>query len=108
MESKTIQGKARFPSDDILKYCEVSEMISLRCQSVARHTVLLCTALVLSLGYASAQQRSAPDSSASATISSTESSSNALQLDDASVPDLAALPAAPKPDGARGGQYDNR
>jgi hypothetical protein len=83
-------------------------MISLRCQSVARHTVLLCTALVLSLGYASAQNTTAPDSSASATISSTESSSNALQLDDASVPDLAALPAAPKPDGAGGGQYDNR
>jgi Outer membrane protein beta-barrel domain len=83
-------------------------MISLRGQSVARHTVLLCTALVLSLGYARAQNSTAPDSSASAAVSSTESSSNALHLDDAGMPDQAALPAAPKPDGAAGGQYDNR
>src|SRR5579859_5354029 len=82
-------------------------MISLRGKSVARYTGLLCTALVLSLGYASAQNTTAPDSTATA-VSTTESSSNALQLDDASMPDLAALPAAPKPEGAAGGQYDNR
>lgn len=83
-------------------------MIFLRGQSVARHTVLLGTALAFTLGYASAQNSTAVDSAASTTISSTESSSNALQLNDASMPDLAVLPAAPKPEGAAAGQYDNR
>ena len=73
---------------------------------------LLCAALVLSLGSASAQISAAPDHSSATAVPSSESSSNALQLTDDSgapvsgTPDLAALPAAPN--GSGGGQYDNR
>lgn len=79
-----------------------------------RHTTLLCTALALSLGSASAQVATTPDSSSSVVAASAESSSNALQLvDDASGPvadasSSAALPGAPASNGSGGGQYDNR
>jgi hypothetical protein len=39
---------------------------------------------------------------------STDSSSNTLRLDDGTVADLGALPAAPDPKGGAAGQYDNR
>ncbi len=52
-----------------------------------RHTTLLCAALAFSLGSASAQIATPPDSSNSLTSPSAESSSNALQLaDDAGAP----------------------
>ncbi|MGA8088574.1 MAG: outer membrane beta-barrel protein [Terracidiphilus sp.] len=89
-------------------------MNSVRCLTFLKHTTLLCAALAFSLGSASAQISTAPDSSSSTALLSSESSSNTLQLaDDAGAPNdgmpgLAALPAAPAPKGSGGGQYDNR
>ncbi len=83
-------------------------MTSDRCLTLFRHTSMLCAALAFSLGTASAQISTPPDSSNSTVASSSESSSNFLQLDDAGMPGSAALPAAPSPDGSGGGQYDNK
>ncbi|MGA7243264.1 MAG: outer membrane beta-barrel protein [Terracidiphilus sp.] len=83
-------------------------MTSDRCLTLFRHTSMLCAALALSLGTASAQISTPPDSSNSTVASSSESSSNFLQLDDAGMPGSAALPAAPSPDGSGAGQYDNK
>jgi hypothetical protein len=89
-------------------------MTSVRCLTFLKHATLLCAAFAFSIGFASAQISTAPDSSNSTAISSSESSSNAFQLaDDAGgpsngIPSLAALPAAPEPHGSGGGQYDNR
>ncbi len=88
-------------------------MTSDRCLTLFRHTTLLCAALALSLGSASAQITTTPDSSSSVFTPSAESSSNALQpandagAPGAGMPDSAALPAAPGAGGS-GGQYDNR
>jgi Outer membrane protein beta-barrel domain len=89
-------------------------MISNRCLSFVRRTTLLCAALAIPIGSASAQTNATPDFSSSVATPSMESSSNALQLaDDASAPgagtpDSAALPGAPAANGSGGGQYDNR
>ncbi len=89
-------------------------MNSVRCLTLLKHTTLLCAALALSLGSASAQISAAPDFSSSTAVSSSESSSNTLQLvNDAGAPadevsGADALPAAPSPHGSGGGQYDNR
>jgi hypothetical protein len=83
-------------------------MISVRYTTFAGRTALLCAALGISLGSASAQLSSSPDLSSAVTAASSESSSNALQLADNGMPDLAALPAAPSASGAGGGQYDTR
>jgi hypothetical protein len=83
-------------------------MISVRYTTFAGRTALLCAALGLSLGSASAQLTTTTDSSNAVTAASSESSSNALQLSESTgMPDL-ALPAAPDANGAGGGQYDNR
>jgi hypothetical protein len=83
-------------------------MTSDRCLTLFRHTTLLCAALALSFGSASAQISTTPDSSNPVAGSSSESSSNALQLDDAGMPGSAALPASPAANGSGGGQYDNK
>jgi len=89
-------------------------MNSVRCVTFLKHTTLLCAALALSLGSASAQISTVPNSSSSTGVSSSESSSNALQLaDDGGAPVSGmsgsdALPAAPSPHGSGGGQYDNK
>lgn len=85
-------------------------MKSVRCMSIMRHTTLLCAALAFSLGSASAQNSTTSASSGSSAVNSTEWSSSTLQLaDDAGVPGMDALPAAPDPKGGGGGgQYDNR
>lgn len=83
-------------------------MTSVRSMSVLGHTTLLCAALAFSLGSASAQNMPPADPSG-ATVASTESSSNTLQLADEATPEWGALPAAPDPRGGDGGgQYDNR
>jgi hypothetical protein len=87
-------------------------MNSVRCLSLMRHTAVLCAAFAFALGSASAQAVSAADDSAayssSNAVSSTESSSNTLQLaDEASLSNI-ALPAAPRAAAAGSGQYDNR
>jgi hypothetical protein len=74
--------------------------------SLFGHTTLLCAALAFSVCAASAQNTTAPDSSKA--VSTTESSSNALQFaDEGGTPGLDAMPGAPNPNGG-GGQYDNR
>jgi hypothetical protein len=89
-------------------------MTSVRCLTFLKHATLLCAAFAFSIGFASAQISTAPDSSSSTAVSSSESSSNAFQLADEAggpsngMPGLAALPAAPEPHGSGGGQYDNR
>jgi Outer membrane protein beta-barrel domain len=84
-------------------------MTSDRGLTLFRHTTLLCAALAISLGSASAQIATTPDSSISVTAPSAESSSNTLQfVDDDGSPGSAALPGAPASNGSGGGQYDNR
>ncbi|WP_348264222.1 porin family protein [Telmatobacter sp. DSM 110680] len=84
-------------------------MISVRYTTLAGRTALLCAGLAFSLGSASAQLSMTPESSSAVSAPAAESSSNALQLGaDTDMPDLSALPAAPSPNGAGGGQYDNR
>lgn len=89
-------------------------MNSVRCLTFLKHTPLLCAALALSLGSASAQISTAPDSSSSTTVSPFESSSNPVQLSDdtgapvSGISGSTALPSAPSPHGSGGGQYDNR
>jgi len=83
-------------------------MLLVRYTTFAGRTALLCAALGFSLGSASAQLSTPPDSSSAVTAPTSESSSNALQLADNGMPDLAALPSAPAANGAGGGQYDNR
>ncbi len=82
-------------------------MTSDRCLSLLRHTALLCGAVALSLGSASAQNISAADDSAayssSNAASPAESTSNTLRLADDSSLSESALPAA-----SGAGQYDNR
>lgn len=83
-------------------------MISVRYTTFAGRTALLCAALGFSLGSASAQLSTTPDSSNAVTAASSDSSSNALQLSESTgMPDL-ALPAAPAAKSDGGGQYDNR
>jgi hypothetical protein len=83
-------------------------MASICCRSRIGFTALLCAAISFSVCTASAQKTTTSDFSSSTAISSTESSSNSLQLaDDAGMPGMSALPAAPDPKGG-GGQYDNR
>jgi hypothetical protein len=78
-------------------------MSSIRWSSLARSFAFVGAA-VLAVGTASAQLASAPDSSHSATISATESSSNDYQpVTDAEAADPAASGAA----AAGHGQYDN-
>jgi hypothetical protein len=71
---------------------------------------MFCAALAFSLGSASAQVIATSDSSNSSTaVSSTESSSNALQLSEDGMPELASLTSDPASGGASGGgQYDNK
>ena len=84
-------------------------MISIRRFPLAGTTTVMFAALPLLLGSASAQVSTIPDSSSSVAGSSTESSSNALQLaDDTGMPTVTALPADPAENGSGGGQYDNR
>ena len=84
-------------------------MILVRYTTFAGRTALLGAALAFSLGSASAQFSTTPDSSSAVTAPSEESSSNALPLSaDTGMPDSAALPAAPAANGAGGGQYDNK
>jgi len=89
-------------------------MNSVRILSLLKHTTLLCAAFAFSIGFASAQISTAPDSSSATAVPSFESSSNTLRLADdggaplAGMPGLAALPSAPEPKGSGGGQYDNR
>ena len=84
-------------------------MASSCCRSRIGHIALLCAALAFSVCTASAQNTTASDSPSSTVASSTESSSNSLQLaDDTGMPDTNALPAAPDPKSGAGGQYDNR
>jgi hypothetical protein len=88
-------------------------MNSVRCLNFLKHTPLLCAALALSLGSASAQNSTSPDSSGSTAVASSVSSSNTLLLSDDGAPvngvrGVDALPAAPDPKGSGGGQYDNR
>ena len=83
-------------------------MTSVRCKSIVGKTTLLCAAFFLSIGTVSAQIASTKDSANSEFSSSTESSSNTLQVaDDTGMPFDAALPAL-SAGGAGGGQYDNK
>lgn len=76
--------------------------------SLVRHMTLLCAALAFSVCAASAQNTMASDNSNSVTAATAGWSSSALGLaDDAAIPELNALPAAPDPKGGAG-QYDNR
>jgi hypothetical protein len=87
-------------------------MTSDRGLTLFRHTTLLCAALALSLGSASAQIATPPEPSNSVAAPSMESSSNALEFADgmpaAGGMDLSALPKGSAASGLGGGQYDNR
>ena len=84
-------------------------MISVRCLSLPGRSTLLGAALALSLGSASAQISTTPDSSSSVAAPSGESSSNTLRLtDDSGMPASTAVPSDPGANGSGGGQYDNR
>jgi hypothetical protein len=84
-------------------------MISVRYTSFVGRTSLLCAALAFSLGTASAQISTTPDSPTASAATSSESSSNALLIaDDTGMPSFEALPAEPGAKGFGGGQYDNR
>ena len=76
--------------------------------SLVRHMTLLCAALAFSVCAASAQNTAASDNSSSTTAPAGGWSSSALQpTEEAAIPELNALPAAPDPKGGAG-QYDNR
>lgn len=82
-------------------------MTSNRAMSFFGHTTLLCAVFSFSVSTLSAQNTRASDISSPA-VSTTESSSNTLQLSgDTLTPAFAALTAAPDPKGGAG-QYDNR
>jgi hypothetical protein len=85
-------------------------MTSARYLSFFGYTTLLCAALALSLGSASAQIAEGPDYSSSVSDSLTESSSNPPAFAENSRTGEAAaeLSATPKFEAIGGGQYDNR
>src|SRR6516164_9412657 len=84
-------------------------MTSVRGLSIFRPMTLFYAALALSVCSASAQVTTSSDSHDSSTaVSSTESSSNALQLAEDGMPELASLPADPAAGASGGGQYDNK
>lgn len=87
-------------------------MTSVRSMSIFRHTTIFSAALAFSLCSAGAQTATTSDPSRdfsnSVAVSSTESSSNALQLAEDGMPLLTALPSDPGAGASGGGQYDNK
>jgi hypothetical protein len=80
-------------------------MASVRGLSLFRPTTMFCAALAFSLCSASAQITTSDTPHSSTDVSSTESSSNALQLAEDGMPELAA---DPRSGASGGGQYDNK